>query len=180
MTIVLILMIFIAIIIFLWQVSNMVSVFFGSPYVTVRKKVIIKALKAANLQKGDIFYDLGSGKGDVLIIAEKFGAKVFGYEISPFYYLWAKARVLNRPNIQIKYQNINNVSLKRADVVYCYLLPKFLEKLSLKFQKELKSGARLISVGFPIKISLFPAGAKIRDKYDKYIVENHKIYIYRF
>lgn len=161
----------IAIVILLWQISNLVSVFFGSPYVTVHKEVIVKALENATIKKDDIFYDLGCGKGDVLILAEKFGVKVFGFEISPFYYLWAKLRTLKQPNIQIKYQNINNASLKKADVVYCYLLPKFLEKLSTKFQKELKSGARLISISFPIR----GLKEKIKLKYQKYT-----IYIYKF
>lgn len=110
----------------------------------------MKALKLANLKKGEIFYDLGCGKGDVLIEAVKLGAKAIGFEISPFYYFWAKLRTWSKPNINIKYQNINNIDFSKVDVVYCYLLPEFLEKLSFKFKKELKPGTRLISIGFPI------------------------------
>ena len=177
MIIIFIVLLIIALIILLWQMSNIISVLSGSPYVMADKKVVIESLKAAGLKKGDIFYDLGCGRGDVLICAEKMGAKAIGYEISPYYYIWAKIRTLNKSNIKIKYQNINNVNLKKADVVYCYLLPKFLEKLSLKFKKELKEGARLISIGFPVKNSTIIAPAK---KVEKYMVEHHKIYIYKF
>ncbi|KKQ17881.1 MAG: Methyltransferase [Berkelbacteria bacterium GW2011_GWA1_36_9] len=178
MIIILYLLIPVSLIILIWQVSNLVSVFFGSPYVKARKNLIHSALKLAHLEKGEIFYDLGCGDGISLIEANKFGAKAVGFEISPYYYLWAKLRTLNKPNITVKYQNINNTNLQKADVVYCYLLPKFLEKLTPKFQRELKSGARLISVGFPIKFkkSLISAGAELGDKY---MVENRKVYIYK-
>lgn len=169
MIIIFIILLILALIILLWQVSNIISVLSGSPYVMADKKVVRESLKAAGLKKGDIFYDLGCGKGDVLIEAEKMGAKVFGYEISPYYYILAKIRTLNKPNIKIKYQNINNVSLKNADIVYCYLLPKFLEKLSPKFLKELKLGCRVISIGFPI--NKIKNSKKIRINY-------HNIYLY--
>lgn len=148
----------------------MISVFFGSPYVKADKNLIYNALKLAQLKKAEIFYDLGCGDGSSLIEAAKFDAKAIGFEISPYYYLWAKFRTFSKSNILIKYQNINNIDLRKADVIYCYLLPEFLEKLSPKFQRELKSGARLISIGFPIEIK----------KGDKYIVRNHQVYIYKF
>lgn len=114
------------------------------------KKVVRESLKAAGLKKGDIFYDLGCGKGDVLIEAEKMGAKVFGCEISPYYYILAKIRTSKHKNIKVIYQNIENINLSDANIVYCYLLPKFLEKLSPKFLKELELGCQIISIGFPI------------------------------
>lgn len=167
----------IALIILLWQVSNIISVLSGSPYVMADKKIVRESLKAVGLKKGDIFYDLGCGKGDVLIEAEKMGAKAIGYEISPYYYIWAKIRTSPKPNIEVRFKNILHVDLSDADIVYCYLLPEFLKKLSPQFQKKLKPGSRLISIGFPIKKSSNFAGAKIRDKY---IFKNHKIYIYKF
>ena len=131
------------------------------------KEIIREALKLAKLKKGETFYDLGCGRGDVLIEAAKIGVKAIGYEISPFYYLYAKTRVailkltplkrssgkggLIHTRIIIRYSDINNTDLPKADIVYCYLLPELLDKLNQKFLKELKKGSRLISVGFPIK-----------------------------
>lgn len=169
MIIIFIVLLIIALIILLWQVSNIISVLSGSPYVMADKKVVRESLKAAGLKKGDIFYDLGCGRGDVLMEAEKMGAKAIGYEISPYYYILAKIRTLNKPNIKIKYQNINNVNLSKANVVYCYLLPKFLKKLSLKFLRELKLGCRIVSIGFPI--NQLKNSKKIR-------INCHNIYLY--
>lgn len=133
------------------------------------KQVIREALKLAGLEKGEIFYDLGSGNGDVLIEAAKMGARACGYEISPIYYLCAKARTSKYPKIKIAYKNIFNVDLSKADIVYCYLMPEMLLKLVPRFKSELKAGSRLVSVGFPIKKM-----RKLRERK----INSHKIFIY--
>ena len=177
-----------------WQVSNFVSVFYGCPYVKMNRNVIRYALKQIDVKKNDIFYDLGCGNGDVLIEASKFGIKTTGFEISPYYYLLAKLhifillhfynlKILSKlcyckrsplgmrgySNIAIRYKNIFDVDLGSADIIYCYLLPKLLVKLSPKFVRELKSTARVISIGFPIpKLKLIK----------KVHYRNHQIFIY--
>jgi len=110
-----------------WQASNLMSVFFGSPYVMAKPKTIMQALKLAKLKKGEVLYDLGCGNGQVLIEAAKMGAKAVGFEISPFYYWWVRIRTFGYPDISVRFQNIKTIDLKKADVVYCYLLPGFLE-----------------------------------------------------
>lgn len=175
-----------------WQISNFISVFYGSPYVMVDKIVIQRALKLANLKKGEVFYDLGCGRGDVLIKAGEMGAKAIGFEISPYYYLYAKIRIgilklipfncssikkgLNPRRVTVFYKNIYKTNLSKADVVYCYLLPKMLEKLTPKFKKELKKGGRLISIGFPLK---FENPCRVI-KMKKSKIYGHWVFIYRF
>jgi SAM-dependent methyltransferase len=168
MWIIIILISIIALIILLWQISNFISVFFGCPYVKTKKDTVRKVLKLAAIKKGDIFYDLGSGNGDVLIEASKLGAKCIGYEISPYYYIVSKLRTMRFKNIDVRFQNINDIDLQKADIVYVYLIPKFLKKLSPKFQRELKPGAKIISIGFPIKNSTFSARVKM--------IDNHLVY----
>ena len=173
MIIFLILLGIISIVLFLWQLSNLISVFCGSPYVVANKKVIRLSLKSAGLKRGEVFYDLGCGNGQVLIEATRFGAKATGYEISLYYYILAKLRTLRFKNIEIRFKNIKDADLSKADVVYCYLLPKILEELAPKFKRELKSGSRLVSIGFPI----IHAGAA---KIEKHNVNGHKIFVYYF
>ena len=160
-----------ALIILVWQISNICSVIFGSPYVSAGGRIIKKALELVKIKKGEIFYDLGCGKADSLIYAaNNFGAKAVGFEISPYYYLWSKVRTLPYSNIDVRYRNIKNVDLSYADVVYCYLMPDFLEKLGPKFKRELKKSARLISISFKVP------GLKLLKKTK---IENKTIYIYR-
>lgn len=167
-----------------WQISNLASVIYGSPPVMANKEIIRGALKLSKIKKGETFYDLGCGRGDVLIEAARMGAKAVGFEISPYYYLYAKIRVailkllpficssgkkgVIHTRIIVRYVNINFLNLSKADVVYCYLLPGLLEKLSHKFLKELKKNSRIISVGFPIKKLSGTA----------HTIAGHKIYLY--
>jgi SAM-dependent methyltransferase len=151
-----------ALFVLFWQGSNLISAFWGSPSVGAGKEVIRKSLKLANLRKGEKFYDLGSGNGESLIIAAEWGAEAMGFEISPYYYIWSKIRMMlysfyhsrssgnNRIFClpRIYFRNIKKVDLSKADIVYCYLLPEFLEKLAPRFKKELKKSARLISISF--------------------------------
>lgn len=169
MIIILIILAIISFGLLIWQLSNIISVIFGSPYVMLNKDIIRQALKLAGLKKDEVFYDLGCGNGDVLIEAAKTGAKAIGYEISPFYFLLARARTVKYRNIKLNFKNINSIDLSKANVVYCYLMPEILSKLTPKFKSELKAGSRLVSVGFPIK--------KMRKLLERKI-NSHKIFIY--
>jgi len=150
-------------------VSNFISSYFGAPYTKSQKEIIQKALKTAKLKSSDVLYDLGCGNGEVLLIAEKFGVKVIGFEISPFYFLWAKWRTYSHKNVEVRFRNIDRVDLSKADVIYCYLMPAALKKLAGKFIKELKNGARLISIDFQVQNMRLTEKLKVR---------NHTIYIY--
>ena len=169
MIVLLVILAIISFVLLFWQASNIVSVIFGSPYVIADKKLISRALKLAGLKKGEFFYDLGCGNGEVLIEAAKIGAQATGFEIAPFFYWWARLRTARYSNIKINYQNIFKADLTKADVIYCYLWPKMLEKLAPKFKGELKTGSRLISVGFPIENL---------DQEEQFRINRHKIYIY--
>lgn len=170
---------FIIIIIFLilavtlfWGISNLISVFGGIIYVGTRAGIIKEALKFAGLKKGDKFYELGSGLGNGLIIASReFGAQATGIEISPFHYLISKARTMGDKNIKIILANYKKIDLSKADVIYCYLLPKLMDELLSKFSRELKPGSRVISYAFPIAEK---TSFKIKS------VDHTKIYLYKF
>ncbi len=67
------------------------AAFTGAPFLPTQKRVIRKALKLARLKPGEKLYDLGSGTGKVLIIAEKeFGAEAKGIEYSRPLFLFSK------------------------------------------------------------------------------------------
>lgn len=156
----------ISILLLLWQISNFISVFSGSLYVKSKRDVIKKALNMAQIGKSAVFYELGSGNGDVLIESSRYCKKVVGYEISPYYYLLSILRTLRYSNISVRYKNILDVDLRSADVIYCYLLPDLLKKIDFS---KIKSSVRIISIGFPIpKLKLIS-----QTRY-----HNHQIFIY--
>src|SRR5512139_1441379 len=61
------------------------------PFVPTPIEVVDKMLELAEVKKGDVVYDLGSGDGRIVIrAAKKYGARAVGIEMDPL--LLAKAR----------------------------------------------------------------------------------------
>lgn len=128
------------------------SWFAGSdaPYVATKSSRIKKALKKAGLKKGDLFYELGSGDGRVVIEAAKMGAKAYGIEQSYLRILYSRlqASKLKNGKAYFIHGNIFNQDLSKADVVFIFLLPKGVLKLEDRLKKELKKGAIIITQTF--------------------------------
>ncbi len=139
-----------AVLLLVWQISNIISVFFGSPYVGAGKKIIKHALKMSRLKRKEMFYDLGCGKGDSLLLASNLGANAIGFEVSPYYLVASRLKTITNKNVSVQCKNIFKADLTKADVVYCYLMPELLKKLAPKFKRELKKTARLVSVSFRV------------------------------
>lgn len=123
---------------------------FGAPYVPTHRKQALLALDVAEVGPGDKFYELGCGDGKVLLLAEERGARVIGYELNPLLFMLCKLRTWRRPNIKVIYGNFWQKNLTGADVVFVFLLDRYMRRLDKKLTKELKPGARLISYVFKI------------------------------
>ncbi len=129
------------------------SWFAGSdaPYVPTKIERIKKLLKLAELKRGQVFCELGSGDGRVVIEAAKMGAISYGVEqswIRVLYSRW-KARGLN--NIHFIHQDIFKQKFSSADVVFIFLLPKGVAKLEPLLKKNLKKGTKIITQTFHFK-----------------------------
>lgn len=125
----------------------------GAPTVATRRARIKDILEIANLQAGDVVYDLGSGCGDMVrAFAAIDGVRVVGFELSPLAYAashisLASCRI---KNARILFKNFFCAPLGDADIVYCFLMPHSMQKLKEKFARELKPGTRVISFAFKI------------------------------
>jgi precorrin-6B methylase 2 len=128
----------------------LVPAFYGLPPVPTKSERIQKALKLANLQPKETFYDLGAGDGRVLIIAARdFGAKAVGLEIGPIQcaLIWLRAAANGLGNqIQVRWENFYKANLQDADVVFVYATSKEVMKLAPKLEKQMKKGSRLVSI----------------------------------
>lgn len=147
-----ILLILMVIFCLLLTTTAFVGVVMRVPYVPTQKKVIEKIFREVALRKGETFIDLGCGDGRMLIEAEK-NKKVnaIGYEIAPLIYLFALVRkIISRSKAKILFKNFFKENLNNADVIFCYLMPAELKKLSKKIKKECKKGTRIISNTFKI------------------------------
>lgn len=123
----------------------------GAPFVPMEPEVVTRIMHYARLSPGEVFYELGSGDGRLVMAAAAKGAIAYGVELDRFrvWYsrFWIKLLRLGK-NAHIIHANIFDVDLSGADVVFLYLLQETNEKLEAKLNRELKVGARVISAAF--------------------------------
>lgn len=141
-------------------VSGLASFVYGAPYVPIRKKLVKDLLTFGNLSEGDIFYDLGSGDGRVLMSAVKdFGVpKAAGYEIALWPYLKSKLLIRRaglKNNIDVNRKNFFKVNLSPATFIYIYLFPCLVDRLAGKITKECRSSIKVLCPSFPIDVSKY-------------------------
>lgn len=149
----------------------------ASPWVPSRKKDMQRILELADVQEGDIVYDLGSGDGRWLFyFADHSSAKeVRGYEISVMMFLicWIKKLFRGYPHIKIVLKSFFKTDLSKADVVICFLTPMAMKKLFPKLKREMKNGTKLVSYAFTTP------GLNC-EKISKVSQKDVPIYLYRF
>jgi ubiquinone/menaquinone biosynthesis C-methylase UbiE len=125
------------------------------PWVPTRRSLIPHILRLARIRKGTVFYDLGCGDGRVAIEAARLGAHAVCVEIRSDLIKLAQRHAENK-GVQgrIKFVNADfrDVDLSDADVVYMYLLTRVNEILRPKLEKELRIGARIITLDFTIPL----------------------------
>lgn len=125
----------------------------GAPFVPSAKNTAASMISLTELKEGMKVYDLGSGEGRLLKLAEEKGATAIGFEINPFLVLFCRLR-----RLRAYWKNFWHADLSDADVVFVYLLPWKMEKLEKFLKKQLKPGALVVSNSF-----IFPNLKKVRE-----------------
>lgn len=124
----------------------------------------------ADLKPNDIFYDLGSGSGELLFYLSRYhNVKCVGIEISPFLYFYSKCKSLFYRDVEIHYGNFFTKHFKKADVVYIFLIPSLYEKLREKINAELKDGSRVIFSCWPLEGSAPIKADKENDSFSYFL-----------
>ena len=125
------------------------------PFVPTPIEVDDKMHELAELKKGDVLYDLGSGDGRIVIrAAKKYGVRAVGIEMDQI--LLQKARQDAKTSgvshlVEFRAQDALQTDLSQATVVTLYMLPWFNEKLKPNLKKYLKPGARIVAHDFGIE-----------------------------
>lgn len=130
----------------------LVPAIYGLPPISSQEERIRHALELVEPKAGETLYDLGSGHGKVLVIAAKeFGLNAVGIEVGPVQRAisWVNA-FRNRVSSKVRVEagNFYKTSLKDADIVFAYLTSDHGDRLQEKLKKELKPGARVVTVSF--------------------------------
>ncbi|MEI6499310.1 MAG: hypothetical protein WCO23_05075 [bacterium] len=128
--------------------------FLGAPSIYSSGTAMSDAMKLAGVKKGQLVVDLGCGNAKSLIIAaSQFGAKGIGVEKSPLCYLQANLNVLmsrQQRNIKILFGDFSVAEkyLRKADVVYLYLLPTLLTKIEKWLFNTIADKTKVVSLSF--------------------------------
>jgi len=132
--------------------TYMVPYAYGLPPNPTRPARIRRALRMANLQPGEVLFDLGSGDGRVLVMAAKeFGAQAIGIDVGPVQTVQAWVKGLMNgvsSKVQVKMGNFLTADLSKADVVFAYLTSDYVPKLEPRLMQQLKPGARVVTISF--------------------------------
>lgn len=123
-------------------------------YVPTPYPVVEKMLEMADVQPGDVVYDLGCGDGRIPVTAaKKYGVKAWGFDINPVRVRESLDNVKRNKVgrlVTIKKADIFQTDLSKADVITLYLLPNLNVKLIPQLEK-LKPGCRIVSHDFDMR-----------------------------
>jgi SAM-dependent methyltransferase len=109
-------------------------------------------LTLADIKKGDVLYDLGSGDGRIPIMAaQQHGIRAVGIEIDPKLVAVADERA-RQENVQnlVSFRNADmfRANISEASIVTLYLSNKINLLLRPKLLRELRPGTRILSHDF--------------------------------
>lgn len=142
-----------------------------APWWRTNDTVADAACRLAGVSSTDIVYELGSGEGNMLLVAaKKYHAIGVGIEIDYFRAFLAKMVIAVRgytQDITIIRGNLFHEDISQATMVFVYLVPKTLQRLLPKLEKELKPGTRIVSLRYPLSLPMV--------KEDK----KHALFLYR-
>jgi len=134
-------------------VSALWTIFTGAPWEPMPLKRVDQMLTMAEVQPGDVVYDLGCGDGRTIIrAARRFGARAVGVEIDPLRYVFTQGMITVlglRQLVKVLRRNFQTVDLGEATVIAIFLTEQTNQSLEEKFTRELPAGARVITYEFP-------------------------------
>ncbi len=107
-----------------------------------------RVLELAEVKKGDVAYDLGSGDGRIVITAaKKYGARAVEFEIDHNLVRMSRASVKREGVghlVEIREQDVMTADFSPASVVTIYLLPGSHMLLRPVLWRQLKPGAEWV------------------------------------
>ena len=152
------------------------------PFVPTTMPVVERMLELAEVKKGDLIYDLGSGDGRILIeAAKKYGTRGVGVDLDPQRVAEAKEKAKQEGVshlVEFRAEDGTQTDISNATVVTLYMFKWFNNAIRPKLQK-LKPGSRIVAHDYDIDgweptriVTLEPAK-------DPGIERHHTLYVWK-
>ncbi|WP_225425468.1 SAM-dependent methyltransferase [Pelagerythrobacter rhizovicinus] len=121
-------------------------------YIPTPEPVVEAMLEMAEIEEGDVLYDLGSGDGRIPITAAKrFGVRAVGIEIDPQLIRIARRNAEEAGVshlVEFRESDLFETDFSDADVVTLYLGDMLNLRLRPRLLEQLEPGARVVSHDF--------------------------------
>ena len=130
------------------------AAYVGAPPLLTPKKAVRKMLELAQITPDNLVYDLGSGDGRLVIMADQeFKAQAVGFELSPFLYFISQTKrfLAGAKKTKILFRDFYRQDLSQANIICCFLTPKTMPRLQKKLKSNAKPGTKLVSYAFEAK-----------------------------
>ena len=122
------------------------------PYLPTRRGTFTRALSELDLQPNDVFYDIGSGDGRVVLAAHRLEPRArciglekrWGWHQVARYLHW---KMGSYPRVEFRRGDFYTTSFADATKIYVFLCTQVMADLEPVFEQQLK-GATLVSCGF--------------------------------
>jgi SAM-dependent methyltransferase len=122
----------------------------GAGYSPTSRKQLEAAAWLLQVKHGDTVYDLGSGFGRALIFfAKEYQVHAIGAEVDPLrraVSVWSARRRGVSTSVTVLRKNLLDVDLHDSRKVFFFLSPLLMRKLEQKLEREMPSGALVVSV----------------------------------
>ncbi len=138
----------------------------------VKTEMMHDVSKILSKRKNQVVMDLGSGWGSLLIpLAKEFPNHHFiGIEHGYIPYFVSKIRSKNIPNLTFIRENFFKSDISKAHIIFMFLLPHIMPKISAKCRKECSKGTLLYINRFQIPNFKPQRKVSLGTEYDSYYV----------
>lgn len=124
------------------------------PYYITPSNVVQKKLELLELKDDETLFDLGCGNAKCLVMATSIASiKGVGYELRPEALEAAQENIVKAgvsEQVELREEDFFKADLSNANAVILYLTRNVLGSLSLKLEKELPIGARIVTHQFDL------------------------------
>lgn len=133
------------------------SRFFEVPFVPTNREAIQEVFTFLKPTPGSTMLEIGCGDGRVICeVVKKFGLQGRGIDKNPIFVVVARIRATLMGvsgKILFKRDDVRNADLGWADIIYLFMIPKFIhgEDMKNKILTEARSGTYIISHWYEIE-----------------------------